>query len=170
IGGTSLVFQRPESQVLGVRVRDDVVWGLPVGVEVDVEGVLSAVGLGDLGDRDTITLSGGQLQRLAVAAALARHPALLISDESTAMLDPAGRERLLAVLRALPTDDGPTVVHATHRADEIRAADAVVALGPTGPPPGIAARPIARAYSGGAPLVSLRGVGYVYSAGTPWAH
>jgi energy-coupling factor transport system ATP-binding protein len=170
IGGTSLVFQRPESQVLGVRVRDDVVWGLPVGVAVDVEAVLSAVGLGGLGDRDTITLSGGQLQRLAVAAALARHPALLISDESTAMLDPAGRERLLAVLRALPTDDGPTVVHATHRADEIRAADAVVALGPTEPPPRTAARPIGRAFSGGAPLVSLRGVGYVYSAGTPWAH
>ena len=47
-GGTTLVFQRPESQVLGVRVRDDVVWGLPVdpkhGTGVDVEAVLATVG------------------------------------------------------------------------------------------------------------------------------
>ena len=45
------------------------------------------------------------------------------------MLDPTGRERLLSLLRALPGDGGPTVVHATHRADEITAADAVVQLG-----------------------------------------
>ena len=180
--GTTLVFQRPESQVLGVRVRDDVVWGLPVdskhGTGVDVDAVLATVGLAGLADRDTITLSGGQLQRLAVAAALARRPALLISDESTAMLDPAGRERLLALLRALPGDEGPTVVHATHRADEISAADAVVSLGPVGPPRVDAAFRSAHrlqpafppAPTSTAPLVSLRGLGYVYSAGTPWAH
>lgn len=176
-GGTTLVFQRPESQVLGVRVRDDVVWGLPVGTGVDVEAVLESVGLAGLGDRDTITLSGGQLQRLAVAAALARRPALLISDESTAMLDPSGRERLLSLLRALPAEGGPTVVHATHRADEITAADAVVELG-TRPAP--RADALVDALPRGhrsfprsappAPLVTLRGVGYEYSAGTPWAH
>jgi energy-coupling factor transport system ATP-binding protein len=181
-GGTTLVFQRPESQVLGVRVRDDVVWGLPVdakhGTGVDVEGVLETVGLAGLADRDTVTLSGGQLQRLAVAAALARRPALLISDESTAMLDPAGRERLLALLRALPADDGPTVVHATHRADEISAADAVVSLGAVAAPrrerafpPPLRWRPAPPSAPGAStPLVSLRDVGYVYSAGTPWAH
>jgi energy-coupling factor transport system ATP-binding protein len=174
VGGTTLVFQRPESQVLGVRVRDDVVWGLPVGSDVDVEGVLASVGLGGLGERDTITLSGGQLQRLAVAAALARRPALLISDESTAMLDPTGRERLLSLLRSLPSAAGPTVVHATHRVDEISAADAVVELG---------SRPVRRFdasraaiparthwFPPAAPLVTMRAVGYVYSAGTPWAH
>lgn len=177
VGGTALVFQRPESQVLGVRVRDDVVWGLPVGSKLgthaDVERLLEAVGLVGLGDRDTITLSGGQLQRLAIAAALARRPALLVSDESTAMLDPAGRERLLALLRGLPSSGGPTVVHATHRADEIVAADSIVALGPlptTSPPrvqPAVPPLPLRSRHS--EPLVALRGVGYVYSAGTPWA-
>lgn len=171
-GGTALVFQRPESQVLGVRVRDDVVWGLPLGTHVDVEGILAAVGLAGLGMRDTVTLSGGQLQRLAVAAALARRPALLISDESTAMLDPAGRERLLSLLRALPADDGPTVVHATHRAEEISVADAVIALGSTSDrrvdaPTLLDSRREARPTQ---PLVTLADVGYLYSAGTPWAH
>lgn len=179
-GGTAVVFQRPESQVLGVRVCDDVVWGLPVRApesHVDVEAVLRAVGLGGLGDRDTITLSGGQLQRLAIAAALARRPALLVSDESTAMLDPAGRARLLALLRGLPGSGGPTVVHATHRVDEIDAADAVVALGrqpqarPGGPRP-VPAPMAVRSHRYAAPsgpLVTLRGVGYTYSTGTPWA-
>jgi energy-coupling factor transporter ATP-binding protein EcfA2 len=178
-GGTAVVFQRPESQVLGVRVRDDVVWGLPIGApetHVDVEAVLRSVGLAGFADRDTITLSGGQLQRLAIAAALARHPALLISDESTAMLDPAGRARLLALLRGLPDEGGPTVVHATHRVDEIAAADAVVELGGGRPArrPRVVPTPTAvrnhRYAAPSGPLVTLRNVGYTYSAGTPWAH
>jgi energy-coupling factor transport system ATP-binding protein len=182
VGGTALVFQRPESQVLGVRVCDDVVWGLPLGSAgsgVDIEAVLASVGLAGFGDRDTITLSGGQLQRLAIAAALARRPALLVSDESTAMLDPAGRQRLLALLRALPQSGGPTVVHATHRTDEIDAADAVIALAPNRPPiawpasrpdtPGAATVRAHRYAASSGPLVNLRGVGYTYSAGTPWA-
>ncbi len=193
-GGTAFVFQRPESQVLGVRVRDDVVWGLPQGTETDVEGVLRSVGLAGLGDRDTATLSGGQLQRLAVAAALARRPALLVSDESTAMLDPAGRDRLLRLLRSLPGTEGPTVVHATHRRDEIVVADAVIALTPAAAgataasaaeerreawqraaahaePRWAAADGSAESFAATrAPVAELRGVGYVYSAGTPWAH
>ena len=70
--GTAMVFQHPESQVLGMRVRDDVVWGLEASDEVDVGSVLARVGLAGFEDRDTSTLSGGELQRLAVAAALAR--------------------------------------------------------------------------------------------------
>ncbi|MEO9220647.1 MAG: DUF2232 domain-containing protein, partial [Mycobacteriaceae bacterium] len=51
-GGTALVLQRPESQVLGVRVADDVVWGLPVGTAVDVEALLDTVGLSMMGQRE----------------------------------------------------------------------------------------------------------------------
>ena len=78
-----MVFQRPDSQVLGVRVADDLRWGLPPGHPVPVDELLSRVGLDDAGERETATLSGGELQRLAVAALLARRPAVVVSDEST---------------------------------------------------------------------------------------
>ena len=74
-GGTAVVMQHPESQVLGTRVADDVVWGLPPGTATDVDRLLSEVGLEGLAERDTGGLSGGELQRLAVAGALAREPA-----------------------------------------------------------------------------------------------
>ena len=101
LGGTAVVMQHPESQVLGTRVADDVVWGLPPGKTIDVDRLLSEVGLDGLAERDTGSLSGGELQRLAVAAALAREPALLIADEVTSMVDQQGRDALLAVLSGL---------------------------------------------------------------------
>jgi energy-coupling factor transporter ATP-binding protein EcfA2/energy-coupling factor transporter transmembrane protein EcfT len=127
-GGTCLIFQRPETQVLGVRVRDDVVWGLRGDESVDVEALLARVGLDDLADRETSTLSGGELQRLAVAAALARRPSLLVSDESTAMVDADGREQLTDLLATLPRDEGVSVVHVTHRAVEAARAHRALTL------------------------------------------
>jgi len=90
-----------ESQILGSRVADDVVWGLPPGKRVDIDQLLVEVGLDGMGERDTGGLSGGELQRLAVAAALAREPALLIADEVTTMVDQRGRSALLDVLSSL---------------------------------------------------------------------
>jgi energy-coupling factor transport system ATP-binding protein len=129
IGGTAQVFQRPESQVLGARAADDVRWGLPLDAltDDDVESLLAHVGLAGFANRDTSTLSGGELQRLAIAAALARRPALLVSDESTAMLDPGGRATVIDVLARLRAE-GTTVVHVTHALDEAERADVVVLL------------------------------------------
>ena len=127
-GGTAVVAQRPESQVLGVRVADDIVWGLPRHFEVDVPALLADVGLEGMERHETSGLSGGQLQRLAVAAALARRPRLLISDESTAMIDDDGRHRLVALLSGLPHRRAMTVVHVTHRLVETVDADRVVHL------------------------------------------
>ncbi len=118
-----MVMQHPETQILGVRVADDVVWGLPRCGGVDVAGLLDTVGLSGMEERETSTLSGGELQRLAVAAALARRPRLLISDESTAMVDAEGRQRLTALLADLPSRLDMTVVHVTHRREEVAAAD-----------------------------------------------
>ncbi len=123
VGGTAMVMQHPETQILGVRVADDVVWGLHDAAGVDVASLLDMVGLTGMDDRETSTLSGGELQRLAVAAALARRPGLLISDESTAMVDAEGRKRLTALLADLPSRLDMTVVHVTHRREEISIAD-----------------------------------------------
>jgi energy-coupling factor transporter ATP-binding protein EcfA2 len=127
-GGTAVIFQRPESQVLGVRVRDDLVWGMSPGpaADVDVDGLLDRVGLSGMGEAETSTLSGGQLQRLAIASALARRPHLLVSDESTAMLDPAGRRQVAELLACLPAAGEVTVLHVTHRPEESAAAELTV--------------------------------------------
>jgi energy-coupling factor transport system ATP-binding protein len=175
-GGTAVVFQRPELQVLGVRVRDDLAWGLPASAPVDVDGLLRRVGLDSFADRETATLSGGELQRLAVASALARRPALLISDESTAMVDEGGRARLLTLLRSLPAREGIGVVHVTHHRAESAVADRVIALDggrvvdrPPAPSPPPVPR-LDRSSRATPPLLLLRDVGHVYGRGTPWAH
>ncbi|GAC1531992.1 MAG: hypothetical protein NVS3B12_08920 [Acidimicrobiales bacterium] len=173
-GGTAVVFQRPETQVLGVTAADDVVWGLPASQQPDVPALLGRVGLEGFEGRETSTLSGGELQRLALAAALARQPALLIADEATAMVDPGGRTEIVDVLRAA-ADDGITVVHVTHRLAETDRADEVVHMEDghlgVGVPPldascdaGFVPRPP------GPTILRLAGVGHTYGAGTPWAH
>lgn len=169
VGGTALVLQHADSQVLGIRVADDVVWGLPDGVEVDVDGLLAEVGLGGMGDRDTSGLSGGEAQRLAVAAALARRPALVVADEVTTMVDRDGREDLMALLGGLTRQHDLGLVNITHYPAEAAGADRTVDLGsaqradPPASTEGGSVRP-----SLGAPLLVLRGVHYEYDAGTPW--
>nr|WP_308162933.1 ATP-binding cassette domain-containing protein [Nocardia alni] len=175
LGGTALVMQRPESQTLGVQVADDVVWGLSpeLAERVDVESLLSEVGLDGLGRTETATLSGGQQQRLAVAAALARRPALLIADEATSMIDPDGRRELVSLLAELPRRHPMAVVLVTHHEADAAAADRVVHLSdgrqvdrlPVWPRP---VRDERRRPMGDA-LLELRDVRHTYNHGTPWA-
>nr|WP_083064420.1 ATP-binding cassette domain-containing protein [Mycobacterium arosiense] len=175
LGGTAVIMQHPESQVLGTRVADDVVWGLPPGKSTDIPRLLGEVGLEALAERDTGSLSGGELQRLAVAAALAREPALLIADEVTSMVDRQGREQLLAVLSGLTERHQTALVHITHYNDEAEYADRAINLGDvsvdtdlvrsaTAPAPTVTdGRP------GSAPVLELVRVGHEYASGTPWA-
>lgn len=174
LGGTAVIMQHPESQVLGTRVADDVVWGLPPGQETDVDRLLAEVGLDGLGERDTGGLSGGELQRLAVAAALAREPALLVADEVTSMVDQQGRDALISVLSELTHHHRTSLVHITHYNAEAASADRVVRLSATAdnvtamvhtaPVPAAAQETVPEA-----PVVlELQDVGHRYVCGSPW--
>ena len=129
VGGIALVGQRSELLVLGQSVAEDVTWGMSAEhiAGLDLDELLERVGLVGLADADPRSLSGGQLQRLALAGALARSPRLLISDESTAMIDRAGRAEMLDLLASLPAR-GIAVVHITHDPAESARADRVVAI------------------------------------------
>ncbi len=145
-GGTAIVGQRPESQVIGAKVADDLAWGIePVPTALAMSAALADVGLEGFEERETGGLSGGELQRLALAAATLRDPRLVLSDESTAMIDPEGRAVVRSALRSM-ADRGATV---DPREPPRR-----------GPAPG---RPDGRA------VIELRAVGHVHGAGTPWA-
>ncbi|WP_082930037.1 DUF2232 domain-containing protein [Mycobacterium sp. 1164966.3] len=175
IGGTAVVMQHPESQVLGTRVADDVVWGLPPGKTTDVDRLLREVGLDGLADRDTGGLSGGELQRLAMAAALAREPALLIADEVTSMVDQQGRDALLDVLSNLTDRHETALVHITHYNNEADYADRTIDLSDSLDNTALvetAAAPAPTVTTGQkphAPVLELAGVAHEYGTGTPWA-
>ncbi len=178
IGGTAVIMQHPESQVLGTRVSDDVVWGLPPGKTTDVHQLLTEVGLDGLAERDTGGLSGGELQRLAVAAALAREPALLIADEVTSMVDQQGRDALISVLSGLTQHHRMSLVHITHYNNEADTADRAINLTGNGGAADntemveTAAAPAATSamsHHSDAPVLELVGVGHEYGSGTPWA-
>jgi energy-coupling factor transport system ATP-binding protein len=177
LGGTAVIMQHPESQVLGTRVADDVVWGLPPGKTTDVEKLLSEVGLDGLAERDTGSLSGGELQRLAVAAALAREPSMLIADEITSMVDQDGRDGLMSVLSGLTQHHRMSLVHITHYNNEADSADRVVNLTGGGSADNTemvetASAPTATgavAHHSDVPVLELSGVSHEYGSGTPWA-
>jgi energy-coupling factor transporter ATP-binding protein EcfA2 len=121
-----LLFQNPFTQVSGARERVDqeVAFGPEChGIpwpEIDerVAEALSLVGLEGLAGRHPLDLSGGQLQRLALAGLLAMRPRLLLLDEPTSQLDPAGTEAILAVISALH-QRGVTVVLVEHRLETL---------------------------------------------------
>lgn len=138
-GRAGLVLQDPDSQVILARVGDDVAFGCEnLGIPREqiwprVRAALDAVGLDVALDRPTKALSGGQKQRLALAGALAMRPGLLLLDEPTANLDPAGVAEVRdAVGRALDAS-GATLVVVEHRVDIwLPFVDRVIVLGARG--------------------------------------
>ena len=129
------LFQDPETQVVLGAVRNELAFGLEnrghgaAAVARGVEEVALALGIEALLERPTSELSGGELQRVALAAALAGRPRLLLLDEPTSQLDPVAGDELVWLLRRLNEEWGTAVVLAEHRLERCLAhADRVVVL------------------------------------------
>lgn len=120
-----LVFQFPESQLFDETVLKDVAFG-PQNFGVSKEEAeklaqekLELVGIGsDLHNRSPFELSGGQMRRVAIAGILAMEPSVLVLDEPTAGLDPAGRKELMNLFKELH-QQGMTIVLVTHVMDDV---------------------------------------------------
>ncbi len=129
-----VVFQNPDNQLVASIVEDDVAFG-PENLGVDrkeigqrIDFALDSVGMQKYRHAPPTRLSGGQKQRIAIAGVLALKPEILVLDESTAMLDPQGREEVLSVVKKLNKEQGVTVITVTHYMDEIVDADRVIVL------------------------------------------
>jgi len=120
-----IVFQEPESQLFCMSVEEEVAFG-PENLAVPreeirdrVEWALALVGLTGFNGRSPFSLSGGEKQRVAIAAALSMRPQMLVLDEPAYALDPIGRLGLYSVLRGLKQEHGMTVVLAERDPEEV---------------------------------------------------
>jgi energy-coupling factor transporter ATP-binding protein EcfA2 len=133
VAGT--LFQDPETQVVTGTVRAELAFGLenrglsPAEVARGVEEAALALAIDHLLDRSTAELSGGELQRVALGAALAGRPRVVVLDEPTSQLDPVAGDELIGLLRRINEDSDATIVLAEHRLERcLGAADRVLAL------------------------------------------
>ena len=131
-----LVFQYPEYQLFEETVYKDIAFGPAnmgrTGAELDrcVRDAARLVGIRDEQlDKSPFELSGGQKRRVALAGVLAMEPDVLVLDEPTAGLDPAGRENLMANIRDYHRNKQKTIVLVSHSMDEIaQNADRILVL------------------------------------------
>ncbi|OZG68893.1 ATP-binding cassette domain-containing protein [Bifidobacterium eulemuris] len=136
-GRVGLVLQDPDAQAVFQRLGDNVAFG-PENMDVPrekiwprVDDCLAAVGLAGVQlHRSVLHLSGGQMQRLSLAGALAMRPGVLLLDEPTANLDPDGVEQIVDAVRMVLAEQHSTMVLVEHRAGPwIDLIDRVVVLG-----------------------------------------
>ena len=129
-----MVFQNPDNQFVGSTVEDDVAFGLENnGVPRQemisrIEEALAEVRMSEFKDKEPARLSGGQKQRVALASILALRPDIIILDEATSMLDPNGRQEVIAAIRKIKERFNLTVISTTHDLDEASLADRILMM------------------------------------------
>jgi energy-coupling factor transporter ATP-binding protein EcfA2 len=129
------LFQDPETQLVTSSVRAELSLALEsrghgaAAVARGVEEVALALGIDALLERATYDLSGGEKQRVALGAALAGRPRIVLLDEPTSQLDPVAGDELIGLLRRLNQEWETTILLAEHRLERcLSAADRVIAL------------------------------------------
>ena len=129
------LFQDPETQIVMGSPRAELAFPLEnqgvtsAPIARAVEETALALGIAHLLDRPTAELSGGELQRVALGAALIRRPPLIVLDEPTSQLDPVAGDELLGLLRRINEDADATILLSEHRLERcLPAADRVVAM------------------------------------------
>lgn len=131
-----MVFQYPEHQLFDETVAKDIAFGPKnLGLKGDdiekrVRQAIEIVGLNydEVADRSPFELSGGQKRRVAIAGVIAMHPKILILDEPTAGLDPAGRKEMFDLILKLKETTSPTIIMVSHNMDEISAVATKIAV------------------------------------------
>ncbi len=129
-----MVFQNPDNQFVGATVEDDVAFGLEnQGIERSemqkrVQDALEKVKMQDFATREPARLSGGQKQRVAIAGVVALRPDIIILDEATSMLDPEGRDDVIATIRKIKEESELTVISITHDIDEAASANRILVM------------------------------------------
>lgn len=125
-----MVFQNPDNEIVAAVVEDDVAFGCEnLGVETDeikrrVDYALDVVNMTAYKKFSPSKLSGGQKQRIAIAGVLAMQTKIIVFDEATAMLDPAGRREILETVQRLHAQ-GLTIIYITHFMEEVIFADRI---------------------------------------------
>ena len=129
-----MVFQNPDNQIVANVVEEDVAFG-PENLGLEREEIrrrvissLDLVGMTEYAHHAPHKLSGGQKQRVAIAGIIAMKPDCIIFDESTAMLDPIGRQDVVAIMEKLNKNEGITVLNITHYMDEAARADRIIVM------------------------------------------
>lgn len=132
---TGVLFQDPETQLVMGSVRAELALALesrghsPGEVARGVEEVALALGIDRLLERSTHELSGGEQQRVALGAALAGRPRVVLLDEPTSQLDPVAGDELIGLLRRLNQEWDTTIVLCEHRIERcLSVADRVIAM------------------------------------------
>ena len=129
-----MVFQNPDNQLVATIVEEDIAFGPenlgipPKEIRQRVDEALRAVNMTEFAHHSPSQLSGGQKQRIAIAGILAMLPECIVFDESTAMLDPAGRAEVMDTIERLNREKGITVLLITHYMDEAVRADRVLVM------------------------------------------
>ncbi len=129
-----MVFQNPDNQIVATIVEEDVAFGCEnLGIPSEeirkrVDKALKDVGMTEYARYHAANLSGGQKQRVAIAGVIAMERKCIIFDESTAMLDPVGRQEVMSIIQDLNREKGITIILITHYMNEASLADRIIVM------------------------------------------